>query len=123
MNKNKMYFSSLLLLRCPHCNKTPLLKEKSWFNFREGCEICDYKYERDEGYFWGAPFMLNYPITGALGMLAFIFLEPQLRDYDIYYLATLLSLIVCGGALFLFPFAKALWMFIDHIIHPIFKQK
>ena len=103
-NKNKVYFSSLLLLRCPHCNKTPLLKQGSWFDFRKGCDLCGYEYDREEGYFWGAPFMLNYPITGAIGITAFVFLEPLLRDYDVYFLAGIVSFIICAAALFLFPF-------------------
>ena len=122
-NRNKMYYTSLLLLRCPHCNKTPLLKEKSWFDFREGCELCDYKYERDEGYFWGAPFMLNYPITATIGIIAYLFLEPSLRDYDVYYLSGILSVIICAAAMVLFPYAKALWMFLDHFVNPIHPEK
>ena len=122
-NKNKVYLSSLLFLRCPHCNKTPLLKNGSWFDFKKGCDICGYDYEREEGYFWGAPFMLNYPITGAIGITSFVFLEPHLRTYDVYFLAAIVSFIFCACALLLFPFAKALWMFLDHLIHPIFPKK
>ena len=108
-NKNKVYLSSLLFLRCPHCNKTPLLKNGSWFDFKKGCDICGYDYEREEGYFWGAPFMLNYPITGAIGITSFVFLEPHLQLRRLF-LAAIVSFIFCACALLLFPFAKALWM-------------
>ena len=122
-NKNKMYLSSLFFL-CPHCNETPLLKKKSWFDFREGCDKCGYKYDREEGYFWGAPFMLNYPITGdTLGLIAYVYLEPALRDYDVYVLSSIVCLIICASAMFLFPFAKALWMFLDHVVHPVFPKE
>ena len=109
---------SLLTLRCPHCNQSKLLKPKSWFEFEDGCPLCNYRFEREEGYFWGAPWMINYPITA----VAAIFIGIALKQHfglSSLTLAAAISLCTVGLAILIYPFARALWMMGDHFFHPL----
>jgi uncharacterized protein (DUF983 family) len=114
----KTHISSLLALRCPHCNESKLLKPKSWFEFEPGCTRCNYRYEREEGYFWGAPWMINYPISAA----AAIFLGIELKQsfgLSSLKLASAISLVTIALAVAIYPHARALWMIGDHMFHPL----
>lgn len=54
-----------------------------WFSTLEGCPRCDYRYEREPGYFLMSIFAINYSLmigTGlGLWILTEIFLELPLR--------------------------------------------
>ena len=67
MPKNKPNLWKALRLRCPYCGIEKLQKKGSWFQFREGCTTCGYRYERELGYYSGASWMINFPVTGLLG--------------------------------------------------------
>lgn len=119
MDLKRPKFTSILLLRCPHCMKEGLRKPGSWFEYRDGCEECGYKYEREQGYFTGAPWMVNYSFASLLCFyLYFKFMEVF---PEAHYMIQAVSIAIAGVlfSLFFYPFARAIWMFVDHLIHPL----
>ncbi len=110
----------IFLLRCPYCLESPLRKEGSWFEFAEGCPVCHYQYDREAGYFWGAPWMVSYPLVGIICLIAAVVLFPRVGpSIGMLGLATLLSVIAVATAVLLYPFARAIWMVGDHFLHPL----
>ena len=111
---------AIVLLRCPHCLQQPLRKPGSWFEFNEGCPTCGYRYEREEGYFVGAPWMISYPILGIPGLIAAIRLYPYFSQH---YVMTIFGAILALGAsvlgLAFYPFARAIWLVADHLFNPL----
>lgn len=115
----KPKFGAALLLRCPRCGITPLRKQGSWFEFEEGCTRCGYRYEREPGYFWGAPWMINYPLVAVMTIVLTIFYLRSDMHLNSLVLASIVSGVAIGMSLFLYPFARSLWMYGDHLFHPL----
>ncbi|MFW7377737.1 MAG: hypothetical protein ACOH5I_02870 [Oligoflexus sp.] len=106
-------------LRCPYCLSESLLKDKSWFEFKHGCSKCRYVYERETGYFWGAPWMVNYPLTGIVTLILLVAIYRS--DLEIHVLATasIVSIAAISFAMLFYPFARAIWLVADHWLHPL----
>ena len=98
-----------LKLRCIYCGETPLLKKGSLIDFDYGCSRCSYRYEREEGYFTGATWMFNFPLTS---VLAFLLVAALLfwTNLSSLALATICSgFTVLFGTLF-YPLSQSLWL-------------
>lgn len=108
-----------LRLLCPYCGITHLRQPGNWFRFREGCEVCCYQFEREPGYFSGAFQLVLFAIVAFSALLLTVLglkFAPQIPD----------SLLVIGVGVFillelilLVPWAMAVWMWLDHRIHPL----
>ncbi|MGE0173450.1 MAG: hypothetical protein AB7T49_11705 [Oligoflexales bacterium] len=111
-------FKNVLLLRCLYCGEVSLRKEKSWLSFARGCEQCNYLFEREEGYFAGSSWMINYTVTAIIGLVFAVYL---IVNYDLgtMKIASLVSAFLVLFGLFFFPYGQALWMYFDHLIHPL----
>jgi hypothetical protein len=118
MTNSKPKLLPTLLLRCPHCGKESLRKKGSWFEFKEGCSICNYRYEREAGYFTGASWMINYTVISlaGVGMAWYLVAATPLRGL---WIASMISLFVIVFGLWFFPYGKAIWMYFDHLINPL----
>ena len=107
-------------LRCPYCLETHLLQPGSWFEFNEGCRRCGYRFEREEGYFLGAPWMISYPLIGAICLAVAVFTYPLLAPrFGMTGLAVLISITAIVTGLLFYPYARAIWMVGDHLLHPL----
>lgn len=108
-----------LRLRCPYCGVEPLLQRGSWFNFRAGCPRCGYRYEREEGYYTGGSWMVNFPVTAtSIFVLSWVMVVkfPQLSGL---LLAAAVSALAVVLGLFIYPFCMAIWMYFEHVFHPL----
>ena len=119
MTDKKLKLRGVFFLKCPYCLKAPLRKDGSWFEFSHGCQSCDYQYEREPGYFFASPWMVNYPLSALVCFgLSFILF----RNYPEMYVL-LKAAFVAGAciiaALFLYPFSRAIWLFMDHLFKPL----
>ena len=116
---NKPKLLHALKLKCVLCGKTPLLQEGSWFIFKQGCSECCYHYEREEGYFSGAAWIIGYGFVGFSALccgLSALFLLPKMSSYALVGFTSVGAVL---GAIAFFPFSRSLWMFIDHVLHPL----
>jgi transposase-like protein len=116
--KNNPKLLYALTLRCPYCGKTPLRRKGSFFDFGEGCPTCNYKYSREGGYFTGSSWMINYTTTSLVGIAvaAYCALSTNMGGLMIATVASI-SIVVFG--LLFFPFGNALWIYFDHLFHPL----
>ena len=102
-------------LRCPVCGVGRLFK--NLFQMNTACQKCDFKFQRDPGYFLGSVY-INYGLTALLvsaGYLTFYFTE---------WLTPKQSLYVVGAATILFPmwffrYARSFWLGFDQYFDPI----
>lgn len=119
---SKPSFIFAMLLRCPHCGKTPLRRKGSFVEFDKGCDICGYRYEREIGYFSGASWMMNYTFAALIAMLAGGYMVWKHSDAGDMIVAGIPALFG-GVAAFLFiPWGRSLWMWIDHTLHPLTEE-
>jgi uncharacterized protein (DUF983 family) len=66
---------SILKEKCPNCGKGQVFeKKKSIFQFpvmKKKCEVCDYRFDREPGYFLGAMY-LSYGLAVLQGLITFL---------------------------------------------------
>lgn len=108
-----------LKLRCPYCGESPLLVEKSWFRFRNGCESCDYIYEREVGYYAGASQMISFPVASLFAFIlaaVLMFLFPTL---NLMYVVGICGIVVIVLGAVCTPMSMSLWMWFDHKFSPL----
>ena len=113
----KLQWGRLLRMRCPYCGNTPLMT--TWFQFQRGCRPCNYRFERELGYFTGASWMVMFPMVALVGFImaaALLVLFPHL---DALLVAALCSIAMIGMGVGVMPLSMALWLYIDHVIHPL----
>lgn len=108
-----------LRLRCTMCGKTPLLEKGKLLTFRKGCPNCNYKYEREPGYFWGQSMMISYPILGLILVLIGYLLKMIHPDFKALHLALVLFGLSIPLIFLTNPHSRAAWMLLDHYFNPI----
>ncbi len=115
---NRPNFLSALKLKCPYCKKQKLLKNSSYFVFNKACNNCEYLIEREVGYWTGASWMLNFPITSTLAfiLVVYLMLTSKLNEELI---ATIVSVFIFAFGALIFPFCQALYLYLDHKIKPL----
>lgn len=104
-----------LFLRCPVCGKGPLFQRP--FKMYERCPVCNFHFEREEGYFSSA-MAINLVISE---LLIAAFTVPLAANQNIQ----LWQLFLWGAPVpFLLPLlfyhhSRSLWMSMDHYLHPL----
>ena len=116
----KPKISGILKLLCPYCLVTPLRKKGSWFIFRKGCKQCNYRYEREIGYFTGASWMIAYPFVSlsSLGLTA-ILKGIFFKSIDVILLISFVSFLSISFTVLATPYFKGIWLYFDHKMHPL----
>ncbi|MFW7378590.1 MAG: hypothetical protein ACOH5I_07285 [Oligoflexus sp.] len=109
----------VFMLRCPYCAKEPLRQKGSWFEFAEGCCRCRYRYERELGYYTGASWMINFPITASLAFLLVVALVAADLALKSTHIAMIVTIFIFAVGILIFPYAQALWLYLEHRIRPL----
>ncbi len=111
-------FLPVLRLHCPYCCEESLRAASSWFEFKEVCPRCHYKIERENGYFTGASWMINFPVTASLAFLLVIWLY-QAGGWGSMSIAGIAAFFTFAFGLWFFPFSQSLWLYIEHRLRPL----
>ena len=106
-----------LAFRCPYCGLTPM--RKSWFHFADGCAACDFMYEREEGYYTGASWLVTFPAVGVAGFGMAGLLLGFVPSLDWMLVVILTSVAMIAFALWFTPYSFALWLWFEHRLHPL----
>ena len=117
--KHKPKLVNVLKLRCLICGEEPLQEKKSWLKFRKGCRQCGYLYEREDGYFTGASWVIGYGFISVISLapaIFFIVKYPHISSNLILFIA---SIFACLSGFMFFPYSRSIWMYLDQIFHPI----
>lgn len=105
-----------LIRHCPRCGSGHLFHR--WFRMVERCPRCNYKFEREEGFFLGA-YVVNIGVS-QLVAVAFIAVGiiATLPDPPVGRLIAIGLVVVIATPFVFYPFAKTIWTAIDMIMHP-----
>jgi len=108
-----------LTKRCPLCGSGHLFDR--WFKMKERCPRCDYKFEREEGFFLGA-YTVNLAVSEALLLLLaigpLIFLLGTNRDVNIWPIVVIGLTAAILAPLVFYPFSRTIWSAIDLVLRP-----
>jgi uncharacterized protein (DUF983 family) len=109
-----------LVKHCPLCGSGGLFT--GWFTMRERCPGCGHRFEREEGWFFGA-YVVNLGVAegllllfGVVPLIAFLASNPDTSLWP-FILAGLVASI--GGPLVFYPFSRTTWAAIDLIMRPV----
>lgn len=75
--KRPNYFLSLLSMKCPHCRRGDMFKDKNPFHLRkifdmyEHCPVCGQKYELETGFWFGTGYV-SYALAVAFSVFTLI---------------------------------------------------
>ena len=115
------FFTALqraFLLRCPRCGKGKLFK--GVFAMNKRCPVCNYKFEREEGYYTGA-MAINLVISELL-VAAYILpisvwagLDPKVPFIPILLLSSPLPVLL---PLLFFRPTRGLWVNLNYLFDP-----
>jgi uncharacterized protein (DUF983 family) len=118
-NKRSPTLMNAVMLRCLYCGQTSLLRKGSLLEFADGCAECNYKYEREVGYFSGASWMMTYTFSALIAMLAGAYMVWKHSDAGDLIVASIPALLGAISALLFIPWGRAFWMWFDHLLHPL----
>jgi hypothetical protein len=88
-----------------------------WFFPLDGCPECGYAYEREEGYFLLATWVVNYGLVAG-GGLAIGLLLQELTALSTTAIVLLLAAVMPFASVALARHAKAVFLAIDHYFDP-----
>jgi uncharacterized protein (DUF983 family) len=119
-----LVFRRSLKLVCPECGVSPVfrpLRETrslwDWFTPLDGCPRCGYAYQREDGYFLLATWVINYGLVAGLGLvIAFTLdylygLSLRTQLLCVFLPLTVLSVLFARHA-------KSLYLALDHYCDP-----
>ena len=119
-----MFIRRAMRLRCPECGISPMFIPRNrvrgvddWLRPLDGCPRCGYAYEREQGYWLIAIWVINYGLVGALG------LGVALTALDWWDLAIWKAILIVAIPMPILSFlfarhAKSLYLAIDHYLDP-----
>lgn len=80
------------------------------------CLSCDFRFEREQGYFVGAIY-INYGATAIIMVAGFFFLD-RVVSLSLAYQLILWSLFGITFPLLFFRYSRSLWLSLDYIFNP-----
>jgi uncharacterized protein (DUF983 family) len=115
MQKKGSNLYPIIHLKCPRCHEGDLFKNSFSYRFSKltemdtRCSICNLKYEREPGFFYGAMYV-SYGLTVALWVsvaVAFFVLADEINPwYFIFSGITLLFILLPG----IYRLSRAIWL-------------
>lgn len=123
-----LYYKRALKLRCPECGESLIFKSwgethsvHDWMHPLDGCAQCQYKYEREPGYFLLSTWALNYGVFGGLGLLLALTAEWLWHPPFWQTFACVAIPVMISNVLFI-RHSKALFLAFDHIVDPQYQR-
>ncbi len=94
-------FYSILNYKCPICHEGEYWKGKNPYDFknfhvdREICEVCDHKFEIENGFYYGAMYV-SYGLSVAFGVATFMALYVLFQNvpYFVYIISVISSIFI-----------------------------
>lgn len=101
--------------KCPNCSNGRIFD--SYFKMKERCPTCNYRFERESGYWVGA-IIINTAAAMALFFLLFITVVlATMPGVEWVPLLLVTSLTMAVFPILFFPLSKAIWMALDLHFH------
>jgi uncharacterized protein (DUF983 family) len=115
--KEKPQFRYLFRFVCPYCGVSPLCK--TWFTFQHGCLPCNYRFERELGYYTGASWMVTFPLVSLASFFVAALLMWQFPNLSSLWVASTVSIFMLLLGVLITPLCMAIWLYVDHWLHPL----
>ena len=104
MKKNRSYLNAVFNHKCPQCREGDLFKNRNilklskLLSMYEHCPVCNLKYEREVGFWWGTSY-INYAMSVLVGFIIALFWAVffgfSVYDNSVYFfLITTVSLLI-----------------------------
>jgi len=104
MKKNRSYLNAVFSHKCPQCREGDLFKNRNilklskLLSMYEHCPVCNLKYEREVGFWWGTSY-INYAMSVLVGFIIALFWAVffgfSVYDNSVYFfLITTVSLLI-----------------------------
>lgn len=100
--------------KCPRCHSGEMFKYKA-YNLRkfdemhENCPVCDLRFEREPGFFYGAMYV-SYAFSVALFVILGTLIYNVLGDPDIWVYASIIFGTVLGLLPLLFRYSRIIYL-------------
>ena len=101
--------------RCPVCGKGKIFQ--GFFKTYERCPVCNFKFEREEGYYSGA-MAVNLVVSELLIVIIAVPLAAS-GGVSVPLLVVLGATIPILLPILFYRPTKSIWMSIDHMVHPV----
>jgi uncharacterized protein (DUF983 family) len=92
---------SIIHEKCPHCGQGHVFQEQSSLFkmpvMNEKCEVCNYKFDREPGYFLGAMY-ISYGIAVFLGILTYLVLHFLFPAMPLIYIPITIIFVILAAA-------------------------
>lgn len=110
----RQVFAAGVHLKCPKCGEGKMFS--SMFKMFAACSRCNFRFEREMGYFVGAMY-INYGATIIVAFAGFFALDfitpmPFLPNFILWIAFCILFPIV------FFRYSRSLWLSFDYIVNP-----
>lgn len=119
LKKAWQYFYRSALLTCPVCGQSPLYcpiskirSVSDWFETLPGCPRCNYKYDREPGYFMLALWSLDYGVASLFG-ITLLLIFYNFFQFSTWQLLLLVLLPTFVFAVLIVRHSKAFYLAID----------
>jgi uncharacterized protein (DUF983 family) len=107
-----------LLLRCPHCGNTRVLRH--WLALRDRCDQCGLRFERGEHDYFTGSILINFILVGLVSIVVVTGLVvaswPRV-PWDLLQIVVPTLGVVALVAFF--PFSKIMWLAFDIMLRPV----
>jgi len=101
---------------CPHCHKGKVFADKSFFfsmgfpKMNSHCSNCNFKFEKEPGYFFGAMFV-SYGVAVLEGLLTYFCIRPFFDSNFDFWMFPIIAFVLLSLTFFNIRFSRMIWIY------------
>lgn len=102
---------------CPNCHKGKVFADKSFFfslgfpKMHQHCESCNYKFEKEPGYFFGAMF-INYALTVLQGLIVYFIASQFFKETFDIRIFPIIAVVIISLMFFNIRLSRMIWIYL-----------
>lgn len=100
-------------MKCPNCEQGDIFKKKAFFSFNkmhEHCAVCDHKFEKEPGFFFGAMYV-SYALNVAELVAALVLMQFFFEDMFAVGMVPIVVSMILLLAPINFMYSRVIWMY------------
>jgi uncharacterized protein (DUF983 family) len=101
---------------CPNCHKGKVFRDKSFFfslgfpKMNEHCSHCNFKFEKEPGYFFGAMF-INYALTVGQGIITYLIAHQFFTERFDLRIIPIIACVILALCFFNIRLSRMIWIY------------
>ncbi|MEI6020051.1 MAG: DUF983 domain-containing protein [Bacteroidota bacterium] len=101
-------------LKCPNCGEAKVFEDKgdkflAFPEMHKKCPQCNYRFDREPGYFLGAMFV-SYALAVAQGLVCFFALKFGLPQLEYFTIACSITVVILFCSISNYKLARVIWI-------------